>query len=94
MTRETAIIILEYAMPNSSMGCGESDEKIEEAMNMAIKALKREAQSYYSKRNSDISNFDKIIADLKELDGRHLIGDYENERWIEIRISPMESEEE
>ena len=48
-----------------------------EAVDMAIDALKQE------------STVDKIIADVKELDGTHLIGDYENERWIEILIYPM-----
>ena len=42
MTREEAIRILECTMPNSSMGCGASDEEIEEAMMMAIKTLEQE----------------------------------------------------
>lgn len=42
MTIEEAIVVLKCAMPNSSMGCGESDEEIEEAMTMAIKAMEEQ----------------------------------------------------
>lgn len=42
MTREEAIIILDCERPYGNCGCGASIEEIEDALNMAIKALKQE----------------------------------------------------
>ena len=42
MTREEAIIILDCERPYGNCGCGASDEEIEDALNMAIKALEQE----------------------------------------------------
>ena len=42
MTREEAIIILDCKRPYENCGCGASIEEIEDALNMAIKALEQE----------------------------------------------------
>ena len=42
MTREEAITILDCERPYGSCGCGATDEEIEEALDMAIKALEQE----------------------------------------------------
>ena len=42
MTREDAVIILDCERPYGNCGCGASDEEIEDALNMAIKALEQE----------------------------------------------------
>lgn len=42
MTREEAIIILDCKRPYGDCGCGASIEEIEDALNMAIKALEQE----------------------------------------------------
>ena len=42
MTKEDAIEILKCAMPYSNMGCGASDEEIEEAMMLGIQALEQQ----------------------------------------------------
>ena len=75
MTRDEAIKIFNTVLFFGKCDC--QKEEIEEALTMAIDALEEK------------SNVDRIIDDVKELDGRHLIGDYENERWIELSIYPM-----
>lgn len=42
MTKEEAITILDCTRPYGSRGCGATDEEIEEALDMAIKALEQE----------------------------------------------------
>ena len=42
MTREEAIIILDCERPYGNCGCGASIEEIEDALNMAIKALEQQ----------------------------------------------------
>ena len=55
MTREEAIIILDCERPYGNCGCGASIEEIEDALNMAIKALEQEPV------------LDKIRAEIEQL---------------------------
>ena len=57
MTREEAITILDCERPYGSCGCGATDEEIEEALDMAIKALEQEPI------------LDKIRAEIMSKDG-------------------------
>ena len=43
MTNEEAIVILDCERPYGNSGCGATEEEIEEALNMAIKALGKES---------------------------------------------------
>ena len=45
MTREEAITILDCERPYGNCGCGATDEEIEEALDMAIKALEHPEQN-------------------------------------------------
>lgn len=57
MTEEEALIILNCVRPYGNCGCGVSDEEIEEALNIAIKAVKQKAM------------LNKIYTDIQSLRG-------------------------
>ena len=73
MTREEAIIILDCERPYGNCGCGASIEEIEDALNMAIKALKQEPvldkirAEIQKLRNCSCSCSDGIIDDVEDI---------------------------
>ena len=60
MTKEDAIKILKCAMPYSNMGCGASDDEIEEAMTLAIQALEQQTCN-------DVANKQTVIDMIKDV---------------------------
>lgn len=66
MTREDAIKILKCAMPYSNMGCGASDEEIEEAMTLAIQALEQQIRDDTVNRQAMIDMIKDVHAVLEK----------------------------
>lgn len=95
MTREEAIRILDYERPNGNCGCGASDEEIEEALTMAIKALEQEpCEDAISRQSVDQNIYDYAesnglsYANLKNaiLDTTSVTPTRKKGKWIKSNI--------